>query len=374
MTTKDELSFREGEPYYLNMGPQHPSMHGVLRMRLHLLGEKLLEAEAIIGYAHRAQEKMAENRNFFQFLPQTSRLDYLGAMIYNIAYCEMIEKAVGITVPERALYIRTIVSELNRISSHLLWIAAFLLDIGGITVFLYGFDDREQITDLLESVSGSRLTYSYGRFGGVSRDVDESFLQNTTAFIARMRKSLLEYKTLIRGNVIFQNRCRGVGILTKEHAIQYALAGPTLRSVGINSDVRKNEPYGIYDRFEFDIPTSQEGDVLSRYDLRIREIEESLKIIEQAIKDIPKGPYIAKKTKKRIKLPKGRYYHAVESPRGLYGMYIVSDGTEKPYRMKIRTPSFSNLSSMPEVLRGTMIADTIAIIGSIDIVLPEIDR
>ena len=371
---RGDLSFQEGEPYYLNMGPQHPSMHGVLRMRLRLLGEKLLEAEAIIGYAHRAQEKMAENRNYFQFMPQSSRLDYLGGMIYNIAYCEAVERAAGIDVPERALYIRVIVSELNRITSHLLWIAAFLLDIGGITAFIYGFDDREKGVDVLESVTGARLTYSYGRFGGVSRDVDDTFLENTTAYVAHMRTSLEEYRSLIRGNVIFRNRCDGVGVISKQQALQYGITGPTLRSVGIAADVRKDEPYGIYDRFDFEVPTSEVGDVLSRYDLRVREIEESLKIIEQAVAGIPSGPVMVAKPKKKIKLPKGRFYHAVESPRGLFGTYIASDGTDVPYRMKLRTPSFSNLSSMPEVLQETMIADTIAIIGSIDIVLPEIDR
>ena len=366
--------FIQGEPYILNMGPQHPSMHGVLRMKLTLLGEKLLEAEGVIGYAHRAHEKMAENRNLFQFLPQSSRIDYLGGMIYNIGYCQAVEKAFGIEVPERAEYIRIIVNEMNRISSHLLWVGAFLLDIGGITPFLYCFDDREHILDTLDWVTGSRLTYSYGRFGGVVNDVDDTFIDMTKAFVKRLRANFPEYQKLVRGNVIFVNRCKDIGVITQEDCIEYGITGPTLRSTGVAADLRKDEPYGIYDRFDFDIPTGENGDVLDRYDIRIAEMEQSLRIIEQAIEALPEGPIMPAKPKKKLKIAKGRNYFAVESPRGSYGMYIVGDGTEIPYKLKLRTPSFANLSSMPRILRETMIADTIAIIGSIDVVLPEIDR
>ena len=363
-----------GESYFLNMGPQHPSMHGVLRLKLELLGEEILEAEPIIGYAHRAHEKMAENRNYTMFLPNSSRVDYLSGMIYNLAYCQAIEKLLEIEVPERSQYIRVIMSELNRVSSHLLWIATYLLDIGGITPFLYCWDDREKILDIMDRVTGSRLTYSYGRFGGVTMDVDDEFLSQTTGFIARLRERLVEYDRLIRQNVIFIHRSRGIGVIDAATCAAYGVTGPTLRAAGVAYDVRRAEPYGIYDRFDFEVPTLPAGDALSRYDIRVREIEESLKIIEQAVRGLPSGPIMPEKAKKKIKPNAGELYFAVESARGQFGMYIVSDGSETPSRLKLRTPSFSNLSAMPAVLRGSMVADTIAIVGSIDIVLPEIDR
>lgn len=362
------------ETYYLNMGPQHPSMHGVLRLVLKMKGEQILECEPVIGYAHRAHEKMAEHRNYLMFLPNTSRIDYLAGMIYNIGYCQAIEKMMKIEVPERAEYIRIVACELNRIASHLLWIGTFLLDLGGITPFLYCFDDREEILDILDRVTGSRLTYSYGRFGGVTMDVDDVFLQRTTKFLERIRTNMPKYEKLIRGNVIFRERCEKVGIITKEMALQYGVTGPCLRASGVPYDVRRAEPYGIYDRFEFDIPTSDECDTLARYDVRVQEMEQSCRIIEQAIKDFPDGPIMPKKTPKRFKPPKGEYYFAVESARGQFGMYIISDGTDIPVKLKLRTPSFSNLSSAPAILADTMIADTIAIVGGVDVVMPEIDR
>jgi NADH-quinone oxidoreductase subunit D len=364
----------DGDTYFLNMGPQHPSMHGVLRLLLELRGEQIVSAEPIIGYAHRAHEKMAENRNYLMFLPNTSRVDYLSGMIYNLAWCEAMERMNGIEVPERALYIRTIASELNRISSHLLWFGTFLLDLGGVTPFLYCFDDREAILDLLDSVTGSRLTYSYGRFGGVTMDVDATFVAGAHAFLARLRSRMPEYKRLVRDNPIFRQRCEGVGVIDAQTAFDYGVTGPCLRAAGVAYDVRRAEPYGIYDRFEFDIPTATGGDSLDRFDVRVREIEESARIIDQALAGLPEGPIMPAKPKKRFKPPAGELYYAVESARGHFGAYIVSDGSETPLRVKLRTPSFSNLASMPAVLRGTMIADTIAIVGSIDVVMPEIDR
>jgi len=362
------------DTYYLNMGPQHPSMHGVLRLVLKLRGEEILEAEPVIGYAHRAHEKMAENRNYLMFLPNTSRVDYLSGMIYNIAYCQAIEKIMGIEVPERAQYIRTIACELNRISSHLLWFGTFLLDLGGITPFLYCFDDREEILDILDRVTGSRLTYSYGRFGGLTMDVDDVFLRRTTAFGERLRARMPEYLDLVRGNIIFRERCDGVGVIPTQVAFDYGITGPCARASGIDYDVRRAEPYGIYDRFDFEVPTATSGDTLARFDVRVREMEQSLRIIDQAVRDIPEGPIMPAKTPKRFKPAEGEYYFAVESARGQFGIYILSDGSETPAKMKLRTPSFSNLSSAPDLLRGTMVADTIAIVGSIDIVMPEIDR
>ncbi|MCC6748722.1 MAG: NADH-quinone oxidoreductase subunit D [Deltaproteobacteria bacterium] len=370
----DTSTEADGEVYYLNMGPQHPSMHGVLRLVLKLRGEEILEAEAVIGYAHRAHEKMAENRNYIMFLPNTSRVDYLSGMIYNFAYCQMMEKALEIQVPERAEYIRVITSELNRVSSHLLWLGTFLLDLGGITPFLYTFDDREEILSILDRVTGARLTYCYGRFGGVTQDVDQTFLDQTTAFVERLRKRMPEYWALVGDNVIFRRRSEGVGVIGKDLALRYALTGPCLRASGVRYDVRRDEPYGIYDRFDFEIPVREAGDNFARFEVRMEEMLQSCRIIEQAVKQIPAGPIMPEKPKKRFRPDAGEYYFAVESARGHFGMYLVSDGSDIPSRLKLRTPSFSNLSAAPEMLPGTMVADTIAILGSVDIVLPEIDR
>ena len=364
----------EGELYTLNMGPQHPSMHGVLRLVLDLRGEQILRAKPVIGYSHRAHEKMAENRTALQFLPNSSRIDYLSGMIYNLGYCQAIEKVLKIEVPDRAVHIRVIANELNRISSHLLWFGTFLLDLGGITPFLYSFDDREEILDILDQVTGSRLTYCYGRFGGVTMDVDDVFLSRSTAFVARIRDRLKMYKRLVTDNVILRERCEGIGVITPELAMQYGITGPCLRACGVAYDVRKAEPYGGYERFDFNVPTETDGDTMARFNIRISEIEESCRLVEQAIDGIEDGPILPKKMPKRFKIPEGEYYVAVESARGHFGMYIVGDGTDVPFKLKLRTPSFSNLSAMPETLEGTMLADTIAIVGSVDVVMPEIDR
>jgi NADH-quinone oxidoreductase subunit D len=374
MTTSGLPAEGDQDTYFLNMGPQHPSMHGVLRLVLELRGEQIVDAEPVIGYSHRAHEKMAENRSYLMFLPNTSRIDYLSGMIYNLAYCEAMEKILDIEVPERALFIRTIASELNRVASHLLWFGTFLLDLGGITPFLYCFDDREEILDILDRITGSRLTYSYGRFGGVTQDVDEVFCERTRAFISRMRERMPEYMKLVRDNVIFRQRTIGVGVITHEQAFDHGVTGPNLRASGIDFDLRKAEPYGIYDRFDFDVPTTQNGDAFDRFLVRIEEIEQSLRIIEQGLAMLPEGPIMPLKMKKRFKPAAAEHYYAVESARGLFGMYIVADGTDQPSRIKLRTPSFSNLGSMVDVLPGTPIADTITIVGSIDVVMPEIDR
>ncbi len=364
----------EEDTYYLNMGPQHPSMHGVLRLVLKMRGEQILEAEPVIGYSHRAHEKMAENRNYMMFLPNSSRIDYLSGMIYNLGYCQAIEKILDLEVTERAQYVRTIAAELNRISSHLLWFGTFLLDIGGITPFLYTFDDREEILDILDRVTGSRLTYSYGRFGGLTMDIDDVFVARTRGLLERLRTRMPKYMSLVRDNVIFRERCVGVGVISKEVCFQYGVTGPCLRASGVAYDVRKAEPYGIYDRFDFEVPTREEGDTLARFAVRIDEIWQSVRIIEQALVALPDGPIMPDKPKKKFKPDPGEYYFAVESARGHFGMYIVADGSEIPVKMKLRTPSFSNLSSMPDVLADTPVADTITIVGSIDVVLPEIDR
>ena len=360
--------------YYLNMGPQHPSTHGVLCIRLHLDGETILSAEPIIGYGHRAHEKMAENRDYLKFLPNPSRVDYLGGMIYNIGYCQAVERMIGIEVPERAEYIRIICNELNRISSHLLWLGTFLMDLGAFTPFLYAFDDREKILDILDRITGSRLTYCYGRFGGVTLDVDDEFLTNVSNFCTYFTDRIKIYEDLVIGNVIFRERSIGVGIFAQDLAPKYAITGPCLRAMGHAHDVRKDEPYGIYDRFDFDVPTRTEADCFARSLVRMDEMRQSVRIVEQAVSDIPDGPFMAAKVPNRIRPPEGDYYFCVESPRGSFGMYIVSDGSDIPYRLKLRTPSFSHISAMPAVMPGTLIADAVAILGSIDIVVPEIDR
>ena len=374
MTDTIEVVAQDRDTYYMNMGPQHPSTHGVLRLVIHLEGETIIEADPVIGYGHRAHEKMAENRDYTQFLPNTSRVDYLSGMIYNLAYCQAVEKILEIDVPERAQHIRLIAGELNRISSHLLWLGTYLLDLGGITPFLYGFDDREKILDILDRITGSRLTYSYGRFGGVVMDVDDTFLRQTADFVAYFRERLTLFDELVIGNVIFQERTRDVGVFPEKIIQQYALSGPCLRAMGVARDVRKEEPYGLYDRFEFSVPTRSEGDCFARSLVRMDEMRESLHLIEQALSAIPDGPFMAAKVPKRLRPPEGEYCFAVESARGRYQHIIVSDGSDVPLRHKLMTPSFVNISAMCEVMPGTMLSDAVAILGSIDIVVPEIDR
>ena len=368
-----ELGIEE-KTYTLNLGPQHPSTHGVLRVLLEMEGEFITKAEPVIGYGHRAHEHMAENRNYHQFLPNMGRVDYLHALAYNQGYCMAVEKLMGIVVPERAEFIRVITSELNRISSHLLWLGAYLLDLGAFTPILYCFDDRENILDLLDRITGSRLTYCFYRFGGVPQDLDEEFITGTRAFIKRLRRRFHDYDNLVTKNIIFIKRTRDVGVFTREQAVRYGLTGPTLRGSGIAYDIRKSEPYSAYPRFNFEIPVGERGDVMDRYLVRVREMEQSLRIIEQALDRLPDGPVMAEKVPKRIKPAEGEVYQAVETARGEFGCYIVSKGDIKPYRIKLRVPSFGNLSILPEAAVDTLVADLVAILGSFDVVVPEIDR
>jgi NADH-quinone oxidoreductase subunit D len=365
------------DTYTLNMGPQHPSTHGVLRMKLTLRGEEIVAADPVIGYSHRAHEKMAENRTYAQFLPNTSRQDYLSGMIYNFAWVEAVEKMAGIAVPERALVARVILAEFNRIASHLMWIGAFLLDLGAATPFLYAWDDREAILFLLESVTGSRLTYCNGRFGGLNRDLDPAFPDRAREVLAKLKARWREYERLIEDNVIFVNRTKGVGVLSRDLCLSYGVTGPTLRGSGVPYDVRKAEPYGAYARFEFEIPTRSEGDVFARYMVRALEMQQSVRIIEQALDQLPGGPILNPDSigvKKRLKLPAGTQYYAVESARGHYGILLVSEGGTEPYRAKFRTPSYANLAVLTDVMPGNMVADAVAVLGSVDLVLPEVDR
>lgn len=359
--------------FYLNLGPQHPSTHGVLRVILKMNGEYIQEAECVLGYIHRMHEKIGEARLYPQFYANMGRMDYLSAMAYNHGFTGLIEKMAEIEVPPRAEYIRVITVELNRISSHLMWLGAYLLDLGAFTPIMYAFDDREQILDLLESITGSRLTYSYFRFGGVCKDIDDNFIEGTRAFIKRMRSRFKIYDTLVTKNVIFINRVRNIGIISPEMARKYGATGPVLRGSGIKYDIRKNEPYSVYPEFDFDIPIGSTGDARDRYLVRVAEMEQSLRIIEQALERLPDGPYRVE-IPPFIELPPGDCYFAVETARGEFGIYLVSNGNRKPYRMKLRTPSFSNLSFFNELTTGYMIADAVSILGSLDLVIPDIDR
>jgi NADH-quinone oxidoreductase subunit D len=361
------------QTYYLNMGPQHPSTHGVLRLFLKLDGEYIIEADPIVGYGHRGHEKMAESHRYEQFLPNTSRMDYLSGLLFNHGYVAAVEKMAGIEVPSRAEYIRVISAELNRISSHLLWFGTYIMDLGGFTPFLYAFDDREIILDILDRITGSRLTYSYCRFGGVAKDVDDDFVRATREFIGRLRSRWDDYHSLVTKNVIFIHRTKGVGVINREAAIRFGCTGPVLRGAGVAYDIRRAEPYSVYPDLEFDIPTGTTGDALDRYMVRLQEMEQSLRIIEQALERLPEGP-IRGRAPRKVRPPKGDFYFAVESARGAVGFYIVSDGTEYPYRLKVRSPSLSNLQVLTETLPGTLVADTISILGSVDIVVPEVDR
>jgi len=368
-----KTDFQEQNRFFLNMGPQHPSTHGVLLVLLEMSGEYVLDPQPVLGYIHRMHEKMAESRPVMGFMPNTARMDYVCALPYNHGYVALIERKAGIEVPPRAEYIRVITSELNRIASHLLWLGAYLLDLGAFTPILYGFDDREHILDILENITGSRLTYCYYRFGGLSRDVDDKFVEATRTFVKRMRKRFDIYKKLVTDNIIFIKRTEDIGVVSPDMARRYGITGPNLRGSGIAYDVRKNEPYSVYPEFDFEVPVGKNGDCLDRYMVRVREMEQSLRIIEQALDRLPDGPVKAKVPKK-IKLPPGDCNFAVEAARGELSYYLIADGTDKPYRLKIRVPSFSNLSCLQELSSGILLPDLVSILGSFDLVIPEIDR
>ncbi|RHW37200.1 NADH-quinone oxidoreductase subunit D [Neobacillus notoginsengisoli] len=361
------------EEMLLNVGPQHPSTHGVFRLVIKIDGEIITHAQPVIGYLHRGTEKLAENLQYTQIIPYTDRMDYISSMTNNYVICHAVETMMGIQVPERAEYLRVIAMELNRVASHLVWWGTYLLDMGAVSPFLYAFREREMVVNLLNELSGARLTFNYMRVGGVKWDAPEGWIEKVKAFIPYMREQLQGYHQLVTGNEIFMNRVKGVGRYTKEEAIQYSLTGPTLRCTGVKFDLRKDEPYSIYDRFKFDVITEEGGDCWSRYKVRIREIEESLKILEQACEQFPEGGEILAKVPKIIKAPKGETYVRIESPRGEIGCYIASDGKKEPYRLKFRRPSFYNLQILSKLLVGENMANMVAILGAIDIVLGEVD-
>jgi len=363
----------EFEEFYLNMGPQHPSTHGVLHLLLKMDGEVVTDVVVDIGYLHRGMEKLAEKRTYQANIALSDRWDYLSSMNNNFAMCLAVEKLMKLQIPKRADYIRVIMAELNRIASHLVLFGTYGLDMGAWTAILYGFRERERIMDLFESVCGARLTYNYFRVGGVSADLPEGFIEKTREFIKYFRKKLKEYDDLLSNNVIFKDRVKNIGIFSKEDAINYSLSGPNLRGSGIKFDIRKNDTYSVYNEFDFDIPVGSNGDAWDRYYVRMREMYESTKIIEQALDKLPAGEICAK-VPKVIRPPKGEVYVRTEAPRGELGIYLISDGGTSPYRMKIRGPSFVNLQILQKVLKGWKIADVVAILASIDIVLGEVDR
>jgi len=368
-----DIATDEQQEYVINMGPQHPSTHGVLRLVVSLKGEIVKSVQPHIGYIHRGIEKMCESITYPQIIHLTDRMDYLSAHINNEAVCLNVEKALEVDIPDRIKVIRTIMSELTRIQSHQLWWASFGMDLGGLTCFFYGLRDREKILDIFEETCGSRMIVSYNCPGGLMYDIHPDFQKNVKAFIKYFRKILPEYDQLLSGNVIFHERSKGIGKLSLEDAISYGVTGPSGRASGFSCDVRKHEPYSAYDRITFKEILHTGGDTYYRYIARIDEMWESMNIIEQLIDNIPEGPY-AVKMKPVIKLPEGEYYQRVETARGELGVFIISDGNKNPYRVKFRSPNFVNLSVLDHISRGFKIADLVAIGGSLDLVIPDIDR
>ena len=369
----------EAEELVINMGPQHPSTHGVLRLKIRTDGEIVSHIEPHIGYLHRCFEKHCENLTYPQVIPYTDRCDYLAAMNNNHIYALAVEKLMGIEVPERVEYIRVIMAELQRIGSHLMAVGAHGLDTGGITPITYTFRDRERILDLFEYTCGARLLYNYIWIGGVSHDLPPDFVRYATEFLDYFEPKITEYNRLLTYNKIFIERSADIGVLPPDVAVNYGASGPVLRGSGIQWDLRRDDPYSIYDRFEFDIPIGTGemgtvGDSWDRYYVRVREMEESIKILRQALAQLPKEGDVHAALPKKVRPPEGAIYFRGENPRGELGFYIISDGSPKPYRLKMRSPAFVNLSLFSEIATGWMLADIISILGSLDIVLGEIDR
>ncbi len=370
-TVKEELKTQE---YFINMGPQHPSTHGVLRLMLELDGENIKKVTPHIGYIHRSIEKMCEKDSYRQIVHLTDRMDYLSSHMNNEAVCLLVENALEIQVSDRVKVIRTIMTELTRLSSHQLWWGVMGMDLGALTSFLYGFRDRELINDIFEETCGARLTMNYFTPGGLMWDIHSNFQKRIKTFIAHFKTKLPEYDELLSNNVIFRNRTEGIGILTKEDAISFGVTGPTGRASGFSNDIRKHKPYSAYDRVNFKEIIMEKGDTYSRYKARILEMWESMSIIEQLVDNIPEGEIQSSAIKAVIKLPKGEFYQSVETARGELGVYVVSEGTKSPYRLKFRSPGFSNLFVLDHIARGSKIADLVAIMSTIDLVVPDIDR
>ncbi|MCW5981253.1 MAG: NADH-quinone oxidoreductase subunit D [Bryobacteraceae bacterium] len=368
-----ETTFLDANELVLNMGPQHPSTHGVLRVILKLDGEKIRGTECVIGYLHRGVEKIGENRTYQMFAPYVDRMDYVAAVSNGLGYCLAVEKLLNTEAPPRAQVVRVILTELNRIASHLLWLGTHALDIGAITPLFYVMREREEILNIFEAYCGARLTTHAFRCGGLQYEVYDGMEQQAKRFCKAFLPRVDEYEELLSENRIWKERLINVGILTGDECKQYGVTGPVLRAAGVKWDIRKALPYSGYEKYDFEIPTRQNGDTYDRYMVRIQEMRQSVRIVEQAVEDIPSGPIMAK-VGKIVKPPVGEAYVSIEAPKGELGYFIVSDGSTQPYRLRVRPPSFINLQALERMSRGALVADVVAIIGTIDIVLGEIDR
>jgi NADH-quinone oxidoreductase subunit D/NADH-quinone oxidoreductase subunit C/D len=362
-----------GADMIINVGPQHPSTHGVLHLVITLSGETIKNIEPHLGYIHRSIEKMCESLSYRQFIYVTSKMDYLSSHINNHCCALCVEKGLQIEVPPRAQVIRVLMDELTRLASHQLWWGALAMDVGALTPFFHAFREREMINDIMEETCGTRLTMNYMVTGGVMADLHPNFYKRVKDFIIHFKSKIDEYDELVTGNIIFQNRMKGIGFISKEDAISYGCSGPVARGSGVKCDIRKLHPYAVYSKLQFDEIIETGGDCFARYMVRMKEMRESLSIIEQLIDNIPEGDFQAK-TKAVLKLPKGEFYSRVETARGEFGVYIISEGGTTPYRIKFRSPGFSNLSALNHMAKGQKIGDLIAIMGSLDLVIPDIDR
>lgn len=358
----------------LNMGPQHPSTHGVFRMVLWVDGEKIVDVEPHIGYLHRGSEKLCEGEQYHQVITLFDRLDYVANFNNELAYCQAVEKLMGLAVPERAEYVRVILCELNRIASHLLYVGTIGLDAGAMTPTMFAFRGRERIQSVFEAVSGARMMHNYFRIGGVKEDLPDNFEQLIADLLPLLREDVEESDRILTFNEIFLTRLKDVGAISAEEAIDFGFTGPCLRGCGVEYDVRKAQPYSIYDRFDFDIPVGLDGDCWDRHWVRVQEMYESLKIVEQALAQMPGGEVVSSLGRRLIRPPAGEVYVRTENPRGEIGVHLISNGTDRPYRLKVRPPSFCNLSAIKRLLTDSWIADSVVILGSLDIVLGEVDR
>jgi NADH-quinone oxidoreductase subunit D/NADH-quinone oxidoreductase subunit C/D len=372
-TITEEITRTESGDMVINIGPQHPATHGVLHLLITLNGETIKKVEPHLGYIHRSIEKMCESLSYRQFIYSTSRMDYLSAHINNHACAMAVEKGLQVEIPARAEVIRVLMDELTRVASHILAWGALAMDLGAFTPFFHAFREREVINDIMEETCGARLTMNYMVPGGVMADIHPNFQKRVKALLQQFKEKIDEYDELVTNNTIFINRTRDVGVLSKEDAISYGVSGPSARGSGVSCDVRKVYPYSIYDKLKFDEILYTEGDSYARYMVRVQEVKQSLSIIEQLIDNIPEGDFQAK-TKAVLKLPKGEFYSKVETARGELGVYIVSEGGMTPYRIKFRSPGYSNLSALDHITRGAKIGDLIAAMGSLDLVIPDIDR
>ncbi|NIQ37587.1 MAG: NADH dehydrogenase (quinone) subunit D [Proteobacteria bacterium] len=382
----------------LNMGPQHPATHGVLRLLLELDGEIVRKATPVLGHLHRGIEKLAEVKTYHQCIPLTDRMDYVNAMGHNLGYVLAVEKLLGIEAPKRAQYIRVMLAELQRMASHLIWLGTHVLDLGASSLVLYCFREREAITRIFEEVAGGRLTPTYFRIGGLPKDLPEGTIDHVRDFLDDFPKRLRDYEALLTDNVIFRRRTKRVGVLAREDAINFSVTGPTLRGSGVPYDVRKATPYSHYEDFDFEVPVGEDGDVFDRYLVRLEEMRQSRRIVQQVVENLPDGsikadaPQVVLPDKEDVETrmdalirhfkivsegfntPVGEVFQSIEASKGELSYYVVSDGGNKPFRFRVRTPSFANLGALPKMIEGQMIADVVATIGSIDIVLGEIDR